>query len=925
MINYYTNIQNIIDPCLKGIYVNNKIIRLLRKSEYYKYFFKELQEPEWLPVLEENGLLKYQSQFGSYYIPFDYLIRCLNKGNDYDHIIYNVIQDIFIDFKGEQDIAPINFHRFTKICGLISSKYTTGLIEPVLWCLEMSKSKNMVIDQIPLFLNNLYKGEFEDGVFKIFKKLYSLNIKADDYFHLKDPIFGYDSYMLDDIFKKTQYIIIQSDTKRYFDYLLNQYNKVLTKIYPRHEDDLDWDDRSFVNRPSIEDSDQNRGHSDQDTLINMLRTFLVEVDTDERRVELVSYLLKYNYPIFRRLALYSITEFPELINLFEDRLLTTDNLFNTTLQHEIHRLLKLRFSELKTDNIESIVSSAKIEFHRDIDKENRKKLTWEYQLGLFLSIQENSYSEEREKTVKELEKKLGYRPQHPDYPYYSYSSTGFDSPITVDEISKKSWKEVKVYLLGFDEEKAQKSLESRPEYEGLARTFSALIRKNTNGLIENINLFKDVTLRSSYISVIPETLVPQDNVYKQNEILACVDYLKWMWQKIESNELELSPSDSRYSLKVGFNRLFTYLYGLFNNDQEKMSETDITVIKALLEQYNPDIVKEELEIGDPYQGFINRTKGEYLHAWFALNLRLKRQNKIDGFLDEFRAILDKGIEQDEFVHVLLGRFLSNIVYIDKDWVDANIDHIFPKDTNPRLWEYSMKGFLWSTSWPEDQFSYLLPNLKKACELSLSDSQKQSLAERIGVFYIRKRTHLSCFNDLIKPLVESEIFSTELSNSLIYFFGNVYDEPKNGNYIRKYVSYRFKILNSIEGFDKPKELIQFVNLYKCFQKLTDNSFRIFSAALNVWTDESGNPRVLMDFYKYLREKKEYEYLIKLLNIEFKNRRRWGMMYKVEYKELFTKIYEQRNTKYQKVLNKIIISLGEQGFYEFRELYEEYGMK
>lgn len=919
---FFDEVAKYIDPVKDNPTEVKRLFRLLDNVEYYNYFFKSRIHVDWCPILLENGLLRYKQEFSLYYLPFEFLINCAEQNYNHD-LILKVLFHLKDDFSNEESILPINYHRIVKICSLLKPKFAVQTVELVKWCLRKSESKDMLLDQIGPFIKTLNSGGYRNEIFQIFSIVFVSEVKTNGYFKLKEFSFEYESYWLTEIFNKIEEIILEGDTARYFEHLVDQYNSALQQIYPRKRDELDWDDRSYISRPAIKNSEQNSGYSDQDSLIVMIRNMIDLVKSDEKRSELMNIILKKEYPVFRRFALYMITEYPNLIPQFQTDLINPENIFNTSLQHEIHRLIELRYKELDTAKIDTIIEEADIQVHKDIPANEIENIIYDMQVGLLMSIQKNSPTEQRQKQIQALEAKLGYTPQHPEYPFYTYSSTGFDSPITSDELGAKSWEDIKKYLLAFDKKKAIRTIENRPEYEGLARVFGAVIRKRLDEFLECIDIFKDPELRPSYIGIIPEILVIQGNTYDRKRILACADYLDWTWSMIDDGELQISPPQSRYSLIIGFKRLFSHLYSVFNNDDNEIGEADIEKFRSLLIRYNPEISVEELGLDEPYQDFINRTKGEYLQAWFALNLRLKRKQKIDGFLDEFKAILDNGLQRDAYVHVLLGRFLSNIAFLDRKWVINKIDQIFPFKTNRELWEYTIKGFLWSTSWTDDLFKSLLPNLKKACSLGLKDRQIQSLAERIGVFYIRKNTHSLCYNQLIKPLIREGIFNSELSNSLIYFLGNQYVEPKNGHYIRKYVNYRFKVLKETDIFDRQKEIIRFLSIYKCYPQLNNHNFRIFNEAMKVWSDEEGNPRVLMNFYNTLCNREEFDYLNQLLRIEFKKPKRWGMLYEKEYRELFIKLYEQNNPKYRKTVNRIINYLGEQGFYQFRDLYEEYG--
>jgi hypothetical protein len=142
---------------------------------------------------------------------------------------------------------------------------------------------------------------------------------------------------------------------------------------------------------------------------------------------------------------------------------------------------------------------------------------------------------------------------------------------------------------------------------------------------------------------------------------------------------------------------------------------------------------------------LNSTKGHIYEALINYSLRYARLYKRvaeyrwdDEIKSEFTKRLDRQIESTPEFSVILGQYLPNLIYLDKQWVTDNIDKIFPKD-NPAHWEASMCGYLYYANRVYKEIYDLLKqsgHYKKAITTEFKDKfPTEKLVQHICVGFI----------------------------------------------------------------------------------------------------------------------------------------------------------------------------------------------
>ncbi len=177
----------------------------------------------------------------------------------------------------------------------------------------------------------------------------------------------------------------------------------------------------YFSRAAIEDSDQDMFPSEFDWLVIGIRDALLDLaDLDDTElVRKLDQLLKDQYPLFRRLALFVLTEKPYFISRVDsDRVLPPD-IFDYHAYHEQMRFLRIRFLELPNalqtrvhKSVSAWQDQAEVSDHRELDE--RLMRAW-----LVLNVLPIDVLTERERIQKEvLDNRFG-PPEHPLFLSYS--------------------------------------------------------------------------------------------------------------------------------------------------------------------------------------------------------------------------------------------------------------------------------------------------------------------------------------------------------------------------------------------------------------------------------------------------------------------------------------------------------------------------
>ena len=136
---------------------------------------------------------------------------------------------------------------------------------------------------------------------------------------------------------------------------------------------------------------------------------------------------------------------------------------------------------------------------------------------------------------------------------------------------------------------------------------------------------------------------------------------------------------------------------------------------------------------------------------------------------DFTKRLDRNVEPSFEFSFTLGNYLPNLLYLDKEWVVDNINHIFPQRAESH-WEAAFSGYLFCSLISEYLYSLLKKrgDYQQALNTDFADSRVLSrLIEHVCTGWIEDNEALNDETSLIYHLINSD--NPKLLSEMVHFF------------------------------------------------------------------------------------------------------------------------------------------------------------
>ena len=173
---------------------------------------------------------------------------------------------------------------------------------------------------------------------------------------------------------------------------------------------------------------------------------------------------------------------------------------------------------------------------------------------------------------------------------------------------------------------------------------------------------------------------------------------------------------------------------------------------------------------------LTSTPAKVFSAMMKYALRFARTNKTENGIrwpqtirTDFTKRLDRNVEPSFEFSFMLGVYLPNLLYLDKEWVVGNINRIFPQQDEYH-WRAAFSGYLYNSRIYADLYTLLKENghYRKALNTDFADSETPCrLVEHICMGWIESGETLNDKNSLIYQLINSD--NPNLFSHLVHFF------------------------------------------------------------------------------------------------------------------------------------------------------------
>ena len=450
---------------------------------------------------------------------------------------------------------------------------------------------------------------------------------------------------------------------------------------------------SSIWRPAIEDHEQNRSFNEtENILVDGLRNVVlgwIDKDTNSAR-PFVQRLMKDDLEIAKRIGIHILNEHWSILKeLYSD--VMTPEFFDSGTLHEVHVLLRKRFSELESTVQDKTLDALRRMTTPKKGPEGEDQLK-RLQRRLLTAIIDKDY-QPADEWFRDLSTELGLEgsPNHPDFHFYTTVHRG-PSPSLFEpqELVSFAEKGTIVEMLNafkrgneFGEwtiEALVKALEEAVQQSPdvflmWLPTFATAKRPYQYGVINGFKRLWDSSEEKHQTANWVKTWPILLSMFE--EILDDPDF----WDEHVERPQGLSPTHDWIPPLIA-----DFLQAGTKSDDKayspKLLPQGYRLIQILLEKFEPETLCPD----DPTDQAINSSKGRAIlalvhHALRACRISDKESGGHRDVWNELRSVFDSELSKCQDANyeysTLAAQYLPNLMYLDSGWVQNNIKRIFP--------------------------------------------------------------------------------------------------------------------------------------------------------------------------------------------------------------------------------------------------------
>lgn len=670
-----------------------QMVELVRKNPAnYEYFFDNLDDPTWLPVLRAEKFFRKPAEpergEGWTRYPFWPESRFLAR------VAAEAPDEVFEIAMGIPAAENVRVHEdLLRIAAQLPGRSAAKLVRKEAAWLRSYEGHLMSLpsaagDVIAHLAEAGERGaalEFADAILAIVAVPDATAVRGRAGARIEEYAYG-------KILERAWPAVVAADARRGFRFLCERLGEVVELGYI----DEKGYDSSSVFRSAIEPHGQNLGHSILDLLVDTVRDQAVGLAESEPGRELVLRELMSDRPgsLFRRLALHVVRERGS-VEAVATRLTDVDLVWETTTWHEYGELLRHRFAELGDEVRERVLAllaaGPGVEMtpafeERGVTAERVVRSNRSAQLERYDVIAGSLSSGARE-AYEELVAEFGC-PDHPTFLSYSWSWTGPTSPYSSEDL--REFGPVRV-ARALREWSAPEGPES-PSPEGLGRILEAVVAEAAP---EYAAAAEDLTgLDATYARAVVSGLgsaAKKGVVFPWGAVLTLCE-----WIVSQPRSAADRSDDHERDPHWGWARqaVASLLSRGFAESPAAVPFGARARVWALLAELaeDPDPTPDhEARYGEDDRDFstlaINTTRGEAMHAVVRYALWVERglaefdgSRSIPEVVSLLERRLDVDVEPSRAVRSVYGQWFAQFVRIDAEWARRLVPLVFPDDS-----------------------------------------------------------------------------------------------------------------------------------------------------------------------------------------------------------------------------------------------------
>lgn len=759
------------------------ILELIKEEHYRNYFFKKISALHWFNVLKREGYFKPSEetkpqeteQKGSFFIPQYNVLPYLEivsqqvnvPGNEkYIDELLKIIREVsnYKDSKGQHIDNYRTWWYFVKILlNLPNDKIPLKIIELISVWLDskfntMLPGSEIATKLLPKFLiddpDDIKKAE---KIIEYITSIKTFPVSEEKKKFLekdKETRLVIDSYLLEKAFKKYSDIIGKKCSEKVIKNLTDKIKSLLKQEKEGTYSSF-YEESGHLNKPL-------------DVLTFALKGILLakaksDIGTTQ---EILKDFLKYKYLYFPKMALYVIgNDLDDYKELFWEILNTDIGVsilkntlsFGDELKHILENLeaLNSKQREILKSKIENATEAKLKDF-----KEDPEKHIDLYKQKIYKALSHDQYFKNlyiEMKKITKTEIKL--------LPAIGKIETRWgleSSPLTKEKILQMSNDKLAEFLSTF----RTKDFWHGPTVDGLSDILKETVKENPKRFIDNLKPF----LKTGYLYVYDilwgirddlenkkifdwgklfnfiQQYITLEDFWNDKYIIESDDWkAKHFWVLGEVGELikKGTEDDSWAFSEKHFLKAQKIIFHILN--------------RMLLEKGK---ISENQSVEDDLITYaFNSTFGKITEALFTLALRIKRfEKKLKikqtvswevNIKNKYEELLKNEIVES---YVWLGMYLPNFYYLDKNWIENQINQISPK--TEQNWEAFMQGYLSTNRINGNLYKLMRPHYEKAIDYEFKDKySSEKLVQHICLVYLQGIEKIIDKNGLFRKILD----------------------------------------------------------------------------------------------------------------------------------------------------------------------------
>lgn len=907
-----------------------KIRKYLEKDEYLNYFFLKISEYDnpniYSKILFNNGYFNPDKNPspesdilhpGFFRIPYWQALNYLNKviennieekDTEINKSIVSIINGI-IEYKKEKDERIDNYHTDVFILKTLSK-------------LPIEFVKKTHIEYFRIALQSRFGGDYFGSHIgdTILPKLIEnrsnelLEILLQIMFSYKEDKDGTSSslkafmsnYWLGDALSKNHEDIIQ---------VLEESSVIIPftfvkKIITNNESSFS----SFV-VSTIEDINQKYGLDKYEIIIiSFLRDALISTEPDHI-YNIIESMIKAQPSIYRRLAIYTINiKYQSLKNILWENFPAEIDEYE--IKHELYELIKNHAKDFDEDELHQLIQ--KIEMITDTESDIKMKTHYgSYRKKGWYKTLLISDNKEIIKLYDKYSEIIPGEVEEPGRPFKIEFRWGDGAPDDAANIETMEVKEIVKYLNKHANDKYT---------NGLDRRFSMYVK---NDLKKYLGALKDLE----------KLEIP----FKHSLIMGFYESFRkpeFDWEQVIEFILQIIKQPDFWKREVSSKEVpnRTWLISAISNllnegmrrDEDAFDEGLLPIAKKVLIELYIKSHHEELEDKNIREEIINAPFGRIYSALVNYSLRYARakNQKKEKWDNDIKVIFTKNLDREcdeaSIFSDILGRYYINLAWLDEDWVNNNIDKIFPKN-NLDQWNTTMGSYLFHNP---QLYKNIYDEFKKngfwvkAIENLHDENSKTRLVGYILTGYFHSFEKMEEEGSLIQKLItmNDEFINKEMIVHCSRMYGFEFVNKTDNDLSLKIQNLWSQIFNNVNDEtikENRRILSDLCKWLKLISNFNEDIYKLCQVSAKYASVNHNIPSLMEGFENHIEEKPED--IGKLILIMIKSK--YNSFYESE-KEKFIKFVKILYKEKQKeIADEICNHFGMRGVHYLREYWEQ----